>query len=56
MPKIGYGLPVAQTVKALAVPNLGAHPIDEAISLAGGITLSAVANGPEMRAVHGLYV
>ncbi len=54
--EFGRGLPVAQAVKALPVPLAGPRPLDEAISVAGGVTRAAVTDGLELRARPGVFV
>ncbi|WP_309665558.1 TIGR03862 family flavoprotein [Tabrizicola sp.] len=43
-------------VKALPVRLAGPRPLDEAISVAGGVTRGAVTEGLELRAVPGVFV
>ncbi len=50
----GLGLPAA--VKALPVPLAGPRPLDEAISVAGGVREAAVTDGLELRSVPGVFV
>ncbi len=47
---------LAGALKALPVPLLGPHPLDEAISTAGGVTRSAVDNGLMLRKWPGVFV
>ncbi len=42
-------------VKALTVRHLGPRPLDEAISVAGGITENALTKGLELRALPGVF-
>ena len=43
-------------VKHLAVRHAGPRPLDEAISVAGGITHAALTEGLELRALPGVFV
>lgn len=54
--EFGRGMPLGQAVKALAVAHDGPRPIDEAISVAGGITRAAVTDGLELQAIRGVFV
>ncbi len=54
--EFGRGLPLGQTVKRLMVAHQGPRPMDEAISVAGGITHSAVSADLELRAIRSVYV
>ena len=49
------GEPLA-VVKRLAVPLMGPRPIDEAISVAGGVAREALTEGLEVRALPGVFV
>ena len=49
------GPALAALIKALPVPLTGPRPIDEAISVAGGITRAAVIDGLELRALPGCF-
>ena len=49
------GAPLA-VVKRLAVPLEGPRPMDEAISVAGGVTRDALTEGLEVRALPGVFV
>lgn len=51
----GRGLPPVQAIKALPVPLAGPRPMDEAISVAGGVTAAAVTEGLELRALPGVF-
>ncbi|MFE3838016.1 TIGR03862 family flavoprotein [Pseudogemmobacter sonorensis] len=42
-------------LKSLAVPHRGPRPLDEAISVAGGITRESLTEGLELRAVPGVF-
>ncbi len=46
---------LAASIKALPVRHLGPHPLDEAISVAGGIRRGAVTDGLELRALPGVF-
>ncbi len=54
--EFGRGMPLGQSVKALAVAHNGPRPIDEAISVAGGVTRAAVTDDLELRASRGVFV
>ena len=54
--EFGRGLPLAQAVKRLVVAHLGPRPMDEAISVAGGVMQAAVTDGLELRAIRGVFV
>ena len=54
--EFGRGLPLAQAVKRLDVAHLGPRPMDEAISVAGGVTRAAVTAGLELTAIRGVFV
>ena len=54
--EFGRGMALAQAVKALVAAHLGPRPIDEAISVAGGIMRAAVTDGLELKAISGVYV
>ena len=45
-----------QAVKHLPVPLTGPRPLDEAISVAGGVTRAAVTEALELRALPGVFV
>lgn len=49
------GAALAGLVKALPVPLAGPRPLDEAISVAGGITRASLTEGLELRALPGTY-
>jgi len=49
------GMALARLLKALPVPLAGPRPMDEAISVAGGITRAACTDGLELRAMPGVY-
>lgn len=52
----GKGLPVAAAVKRLQVRHAGPRPLDEAISVTGGVTWSAVDGGLQLKALPGVFV
>lgn len=54
--EFGRGVPVAEAVKGLAVRLAGPRPMDEAISVAGGVTQAAVTEGLELRAIPRVFV
>jgi len=54
--EFGRGMALAQAVKRLPVPLSGPRPIDEAISVAGGVTAAAVTAGLELQALPGVFV
>ena len=54
--EFGRGLDPVTAVKALPVALTGPHPLDEAISSAGGVTRAAVTEGLELRALPGVFV
>lgn len=50
------GSALAELLKALRVPLDGPRPLDEAISVSGGITQASLSTGLELRALPGVYV
>ena len=54
--EFGRGLDPVAAVKALPVPLAGPRPLDEAISVAGGVTEAAVTGGLELRALPRVFV
>lgn len=54
--EFGRGMAVAEAVKRLPVPLLGPRPLDEAISVAGGVTSASVTAGLELKALPGVFV
>ena len=52
----GRGMDVAQAVKALPARLQGPRPLDEAISVAGGVAWSAVNEDLELKALPGVFV
>jgi predicted flavoprotein YhiN len=49
------GKALAAVLKALPVPHAGPRPLDEAISVAGGILAGALTDGLELRALSGVF-
>jgi uncharacterized flavoprotein (TIGR03862 family) len=49
------GAALAALIKALPVPHAGPRPLDEAISVAGGIRAGALTDGLELRALPGMF-
>ena len=49
------GAALAALLKALPVPHAGPRPLDEAISVAGGIRAGALTQGLELRALPGIF-
>mgnify|MGYP006145786739 CR=1 FL=1 len=54
--EFGRALPVSEAVKRLPIALVGPRPLDEAISVAGGVTESSVTDGLELRALPGVFV
>ena len=54
--EFGRGLPVVQAVKALPVPHGGPRPLEEAISVAGGVSFDSVTKELELKALPGMFV
>ena len=54
--EFGRGLPVVQAVKALPVRHQGPRPLDEAISVAGGVGYDSVSKGLELKALPRVFV
>lgn len=52
----GRGMDPAQAVKALPARLTGPRPLDEAISVAGGVAWEAVTDGLELKALPGVFV
>lgn len=52
----GRGMDLAAAVKALPACLTGPRPLDEAISVAGGVAWDAVTEGLELRALPGVFV
>lgn len=53
--EFGRGLPIATAIKALPIRHVGPRPLDEAISVAGGITRAALTDDLELRALPGMF-
>ena len=53
--EFGRRLPPEQALTALPIPLTGPHPMDEAISTAGGITCGSLTDGLELRALPGVF-
>ncbi len=54
--EFGPGLAVVDAVKRLPVPLVGPRPLDEAISVAGGVTAGSVTDALELKALPGVFV
>ncbi|GLS88713.1 NAD(FAD)-utilizing dehydrogenase [Cypionkella aquatica] len=54
--EFGRGLETVAAVKALPMKLAGPRPLDEAISVAGGVTQAAVTDGLELKALPGMFV
>ncbi|MDT8857426.1 TIGR03862 family flavoprotein [Paracoccaceae bacterium Fryx2] len=54
--EFGRGMPPGLAVKALPVPLDGPRPMDEAISVAGGVARVSVTAGLELKALPGVFV
>ena len=54
--EFGRGLDPATAVKSLPFKLSGPRPLDEAISVAGGVMQSAVTEGLELKAIPGMFV
>ncbi len=52
----GRGMDLAQGIKALPARLAGSRPLDEAISVAGGVAWQAVTDGLELKALPGVFV
>lgn len=52
----GKGMGLAQAVKTLPARLIGPRPLDEAISVAGGVAWDAVTDGLELKALPGVFV
>lgn len=52
----GRGMDLAQGIKALPARLAGSRPLDEAISVAGGVAWLAVTDGLELKALPGVFV
>jgi predicted flavoprotein YhiN len=53
--EFGRGLPVLQAAKALPVRHQGPRPLDEAISVSGGIDFAAMTPGLELIRLPGVF-
>ena len=53
--EFGRDLPTVDAIKALPIPLTGPRPLDEAISVAGGITRAALTEDLELRALPGVF-
>ena len=53
--EFGRDLPTVDAIKALPIPLTGPRPLDEAISVAGGITRAALTDDLELRALPGVF-
>lgn len=53
--EFGRSLDPVTAIKSLPVPLTGPHPIDEAISTAGGITRTALTDGLELHAIPRVF-
>ena len=49
------GAALAAVLKALPVPHAGSRPLDEAISVAGGVLAEALTDSLELRALPGIF-
>ena len=54
--EFGRGLDPVTAVKSLPFKLSGPRPLDEAISVAGGVMQSAVTEGLELKAIPGMFV
>ena len=52
----GKGQPIAATVKNLPVPHNGPRPLDEAISVAGGVSRNSLSPDLELTPLPGVFV
>ena len=53
--EFGRGMDTVAAIKSLPVPLTGPRPMDEAISVAGGITRGSLTEGLELRACPGVF-
>lgn len=53
--EFGRSLPLTHAIKALPIPLTGPRPLDEAISVAGGITRATMTDDLELRALPGVF-
>ena len=54
--EFGRGMHAVQAIKSLPIPHNGPRPMDEAISVAGGVMRQALTEGLELRAMPGVFV
>jgi uncharacterized flavoprotein (TIGR03862 family) len=54
--EFGRGMPLGRAVKRLVIGHSGLRPMDEAISVAGGLTRGSVSETLELRAIRGVFV
>ncbi len=54
--EFGRGMALGDAVKALPIHHQGPRPMDEAISVAGGITRAAVTDELQLQAIRGVFV
>ena len=54
--EFGRGMPLGRAVKFLPVAHRGPRPMDEAISVAGGVSRAAVTDDLQLRAIRGVFV
>ena len=54
--EFGRGMPLGRSVKFLPVAHRGPRPMDEAISVAGGVSRAAVTDDLQLRAIRGVFV
>ena len=54
--EFGRGMHAVQAIKSLPIPHNGPRPMDEAISVAGGVMRQALTEGLELRALPGVFV
>ena len=54
--EFGRGMDAVQAIKSLPIAHNGPRPMDEAISVAGGVMRQALTEGLELRALPGVFV
>ena len=54
--EFGRGMEPVQAAKALPVRHQGPRPLDEAISVAGGVSFASLTNGLELKVLPGVFV
>ncbi len=54
--EFGRGQPLSQIVKRLPIAHQGPRPMDEAISVAGGIVRAALTDALELKSIRGVFV